>query len=406
MAITSIGDARTPGRPVEITFGDIAAQPSAVQTVAIVGHAASGAASGTQPAYSPVVINNSSDPVAGYAEAQTKFGALSEAALMVQAAILANSATGNSIFPKLIVVPLKFTDADFGGVGDPALVALNKSGECEFIVSPYAAVSGALLTSLKTQATSMSSAQSVAANQFGTMGVAANRAVTDPSTLFKADTPYLSLCWLRDTGSGGNAPAYSIGQLAAAYAATLAGNGIPFNPLDDTVVGGLASPAQQSDYITVGDNAESETALQAGWTPLKVMPNLDVAITRAVTARISATGTGTPEVTSYFDVQDWQVLFYWRKTEFSTFSTPQWKKAKASSNTAKNMLTTLIGLANSFETQGMFQAVKQLAPLFQVIRDPTDRSAFQYLTPVNVIPGLHRLLGNTQATTDFDSLVF
>jgi phage tail sheath gpL-like len=68
------------------------------------------------------------------------------------------------------------------------------------------------------------------------------------------------------------------------------------------------------------------------------------------------------------------------------------------------MLSEMIRLATLFQNQQMFQAVDQLAPQFLVQRDTVDRSRFNYLTPVNVIPGLHVIDGNVQATTQFDTL--
>lgn len=403
MALTGIGDARTPGRPVEVTFGNTAGQPSATQTVTLIGHAASGAGSGTAAAYVVSTVSNSGDPVAAKTEAEAKFGVGSELAKMVVAAVNANFAVGRSQFPQLKAVPLRSTDADFGAA-DVALTALNKAGECEFIVSPYDATSATLLTKLKTQAAGMSAAGNVANNQFGTFGVAVNRSVTDPATLTTADSQFLILGWLRDTGTAGNAPAYSLGELAAAFTAYMAGNAIPFNPIDNDSIGAVVAPVQMSDWITVGDNAESETALQKGWNPLRVKANGDVAFVRSITSRLSADGTGTPVVTSYFDVQDFQVLYYWRKTEYTRLTQPDMTHIKASVGAAVTIKAEIIRLMQSFEDQNMFQAVAQLAKQVVVQRTATDRSAFECLVPVNVIPGLHRVKSNVQATTQFDSV--
>ncbi len=110
------------------------------------------------------------------------------------------------------------------------------------------------------------------------------------------------------------------------------------------------------------------------------------------------------DVTSYYDVQDFQVLYFWRKTLFTRFNQPDFKRRKASSETADLILSEAIRLANVFEDQGMFQAVSRLAKKFRVERSSSDRHRFDLKTPVNVIPGLHVIATNIEATTEFDSL--
>lgn len=400
MALTSIGDARTPGRPIEVTFGADTGQPDANQELLLIGHAAPGG--GTVAAYTPTTINNSGDAAAARTEATTKFGSSGcELALMVVAAINANA--GGSTFPVIKCIPLASTDSGTFGASDAALsAALNV--KAEFIVSPYDGVSGTLRDKLKTHVQTVSGAQRVANNQFGSFGVVFNRSTVDPASLPTPDTQFIVPVWLRDTGTSGDAPAYSIGEMAAAAAARMASNLIPFNPLDGVSLGGVAAPAKQSDWPSVGDSAESETALDRGWTPLYVKPNGEVAFVRTITSRISADGSGSPEVTSYYDVQDFQVLYYWRKTLYTRFSQPDFRR-KASAATARLLKSELIRMAKAFEDQNMFQAVDLLAKKFQVQRATTDRHAFEFKTPVNVIPGLHRIKGNIEATTEFDAIV-
>ena len=69
-------------------------------------------------------------------------------------------------------------------------------------------------------------------------------------------------------------------------------------------------------------------------------------------------------------------------------------------------LGEMLRLANLFQDQTMFQAVQQLAPQFQIQNNPSDRSRFDYLTPINVVPGLHVMAGNIQAGTQFDVISF
>lgn len=393
MALTSIGSQKTPGRPIEITFAAETGTPSAVQEVLLIGH--KDAASGSATVYEVVDISNVSDEEAATTEANSKFGEGSELALMVIAAVKANA--GRSTFPSLKACPLASSDTDFG-TADIALTNV-KRVKAEFVVSPYDADDVTLRDALADACEAMSGAQRVQNNQFGSIGVAANRDVSDPASLLAPDTQYLSLVWMPDSGT----PDYSLGELAAAYAAVVAGNGVPFNPTDNAVIGGVDAPADSTEWITVGGGLESETALEKGWTPLRVLPNGDVAIVRAVTTRIT-TGDGVTAVSAYYDVQDFQVLYYWRKTLFTRFNQSDFSSQKASVETAKNIKSEVIRLAQAFEDQNMFQSVSELAKSFVVERNASDRNRFDVFTPVNVIPGLHVIATNVNATTEFDAV--
>src|ERR1700747_1994767 len=127
MALTDIGSQRTPGRPIEVTFAAETGPPSANQILMLIGHAAATgtAGSGTATIYQVTTINNSTDPVAGTTEANTKFGTGSELAKMVIAAINANQ--GGSNFPTIKCVPLASFDTAFG----PADIALTNSQKVE-----------------------------------------------------------------------------------------------------------------------------------------------------------------------------------------------------------------------------------------------------------------------------------
>lgn len=397
--LNDISDRLTPSTPIDLTFDADTGLPSDLQTVILIGHRAAGASSGTAVNYQVVNIDNAGDPVAASGEVATKFGDGSELAKMVLAAINSIAATGDSDFPTIQCVPLQNSDTDFGAT-DAALTAVSRV-HADFVVSPYDATNTVLRGKLNSTCATMSGAERVMNNQYGTIGVAFNRSVSDPSTLDSPDSQYLSLHWMPDTGTGGNAPAYSIAEMAAVAGARMAGTTVPFNPQDSTVLGNVAAPAQTSDWITVGLGLESETALQKGWSPWKVKPNGDVAFVRTVTARITNNGVPTK---AYIDVQDFQVLYYWRKTQFARVQQPDFQNRKASKQKLQDYRAELIRLAGVFEDQNMFQNVALLAPQFQAARSTTDRSRFDSKTPVNVIPGLHVLANNTAAGTQFDTV--
>lgn len=393
MGLTDIGVQLTPGRPTEVTFAEVVGLANPNQTLVLIGHqSATGSVSGSN--YQPVVINNVGDPVAGPAEAAAKFGSGTELTQMVTAAILAIADAGLSNFPAMKCIPLAPTDVNTWGPSNAGLTALNKI-EAEIVAGPYdAQTQQALVSQLVTQCQSISGPQSVQNNQFGSIAVAANQSVTDPSTLFTYLSQYISPVWFRNTSN----PQYTVAQLAAAYAAVLASEIVPFNPLDTQVIGNLLNPTLQSDNITVGANAESETALKQGWVPLKTNANLSVSIVRSITS------SAPLPTQAYIDVQDFQVLYFFRKTIFTNFNQPTWQKKKASAQSAAQILSDVIRLAGLMQDQGMFQAVEQLAKQFVVERSLVDRSRFDVFIPVNVIPGLHVIATNIQAGTQFDQL--
>ena len=366
----------------------------------MLGHAPSGV--NADLLYEVYDVVNFASPSAAQTELETLLGGDCELVDMVVAGINANVVTNQ--FCPISIIPLKSTDTDFGNGTNAAFAALNQSLEVEFLVSCYDGMSNTLTRALIAQAALMSGPQRVSNQQFGTMAVAFNRSTLSPGSLTKYDSQYFVGVWMPDsTTSGANAPAYTVGQSAAAAACAMAGNLAPFNPLDGVVINALNPPYLSSDYVSVGYGLESETALLAGWTPLQVTQDDTVAFVRTITARLTLNGEGST-VTSYYDVQDFQVLYYWRKTLYTRFSQPDFSQIKASVNTAQNLLAEMIRLAKVFEDQTMFEAVDQLAKQFVVQRDSVDRSRFDVLTPVNVVPGLHIIATNVVATTEYDSI--
>lgn len=385
----AIGFQKTPGRPIEVLFTADLGVPNDNQELLLIGRAASGA-TGVETV---VTVNAVSDVDGATAEANLKFGSGSELAKMVIAAVKANALASRGTFPVIKCVPLASTATTLTTAAQTAA----KGVKAEFIVSPFDGQTDATArTALRDLCAEMSGPQRVENNQYGTIGVAANQSVTDPSTLTAPDSQFLSLVWFRNS-----APTYSVGEVAAAYAAVLAGNITPFVPVDNYTVGGLAAPSL-ADQISVGAGLLSETCLTKGWTPLRTKPNGDVSIVRSVTTRITV--DGTVAAGAYYDVQDFQVLYYWRKTVFTRLNQPDLKNVKASKETALIIEGELVRLANLFEQNQMFQAVAQLAKEFTVTRSLSDRHRFDVSTPVNVIPNLHVVATSVKATTRYDVL--
>ena len=386
----TIGFQKTPGRPTEITFDADTGLPNDQQELLLIGRAGAGA-TGTDTV---ITISAVADSAAAKTEAETKFGVGSEMANMVVAAVKANASAARSTFPPIKCIPLA---NGASAISANALIAA-KTIKSEFIASCFdASTDTANRTLLKDLCAELSGAQRVENNQFGTIGVAANMSVADPANLDSPDSQYLALIWMKNLTPG----SYTVGELAASAAAVMAGNIAPFNPIDNFVLGAVTAPLL-ADRISVGAGLQSETALGKGWTPVKTKPNEEVAIVRSVTSRI--TTDGVVAAGAYYDVQDFQVLYYWRKTIFTRLNQPDLKTQKASVDTAKLVKGELIRLAQIFETNTMFQAVKDLAPSFTVARSISDRHRFDVVTPVNVIPGLHLIATTIRAGTLFDTV--
>ncbi len=246
MAITSIGNRKTPSTPVEISLDAELGLPNDQQEVMLIGHRGAGAASGASgvATYDVIEISNVADVDAARVEAEAAFGVGSELAKMIVAAVKANE--GEASVPALKACSLASTDTDFG-VNDIALTNV-KRVKSEFIASPYDGVDQPTLrTKLRDAAGVMSGPDRGTNNQFGSFGVVFNQNVTDPTTLPAPDSLYLIGVWFPNT-----AAAYSIAESCAASAARMAQQGIPFNSLNGVTIPGLTAPANLNEWITVG----------------------------------------------------------------------------------------------------------------------------------------------------------
>jgi phage tail sheath gpL-like len=393
MALTDIGSQLTPGNPTEITFAPQTTPPSVVNGVVLIGHQSASAGSASGANYVPIQIQNVANVNAASGEANGYFGAGSELAKMVIAAVAANALNGTT-FPPLFAIPLASSDTGWG----QALVALDKMPGVAYVAGCYDANTTTNSNTLLAEATIMSTPQRVDAGQFGTIAVLANQSVTVASNLYKYNTPYGSFQWFRNT-----APTQLNGEIAASVAAQLAANLPPFNPVKNSVLPNIIPSTVASDPIQVGGGLESEIALQAGWSPLRTLPNGTVAQLRARTLRIFLADNVTP-VTAYFDVMDFNVLFYWRQTIVTRFSQVDFSNVKNSQGTEQHALAELIRLGQLFETNGMFQGMSLAAKDFKVQQNLTDRSRMDVLTPVDVIPILAVIATNIQATTAYDTI--
>lgn len=202
--------------------------------------------------------------------------------------------------------------------------------------------------------------------------------------------------------TGGGVPAKSTQQMAAATCAICAANGLPFMPLTDVVVGGLATQASMADWTTPGDSGSESLALNAGLIPLMSNTNGTVSLSRTVTSSVRV--TGTPDA-DYFDLQDWQVLYYLRLQSYNLSQQQQYKINKASDAVAKALMSDILGVCKEMQDDlNMLQFVEQLASQFVYQRSAVNRAAFIYTIPVNVIPGFYNKGIQINGTNQFDVL--
>lgn len=393
MSLTNIANRLTPSTPIEITFG---AQPvvTGKKFATLFGHRASSGGSGVT--YAAYDVVNVGDSAAAKAEVEALAGSGAEIAKMAEAFIKANSTVeGRSNFPAFRVVLLAYTDTDFGA-SDEALEAV-KLKRNDLLVSCYPASDSANVTKLKNLAILMSGADRDLNGQFGSFVVAAETEASASALLLNVDSKFVLIPYLQDTSL---VPSQSAAIIASGVAAVMLQNQFPYLPLDAAEVGGLIGPAKNSDVIVVDPNGLSEAALAAGLAPLTVSPTGAVKMIRAKTSWL--TQNSIP-VTAYQDYEEIVTLYDFREDVFLRLQQPDLKPKKASIQTAKLIKDEIIRLAKAYEAAEAFQRVNELAPLFEVARSESSRSRFDFKIPVNVVPPLHVVAGNIQATTLFDS---
>jgi len=199
-----------------------------------------------------------------------------------------------------------------------------------------------------------------------------------------------------------NVVSQSAAVVAAAHAAVMMASAFPYNPLNGVAIGGLSAPNQVSDWIDLNPNGASEAALRAGLSPLRVLPGGSIGFIRTRTT-YNLLPDGVTAVTAYFDWQELVVLNDFREDCYQITQNPPFNNnpggAKASQNLANLLKDEILREALVYENEGAFQGVKALASEFQVAPSTTSRGRFDFVIPVNVIPGLMVIAGNIQAVT-------
>ncbi len=346
----------------------------------------------------PVLINNFGDPVAAALECAGYFGAGSEAGQMVVSAISAvlYSNLSSKLFPPIVVIPMISTGTS---ANLPALFQANLTMAAPYIAVPFNASDSVGASSLLAHLTAISAADRGDNGQFGSFGFIAadaDTSVVSPIGIATA-SPNIVIPWLRDLQSTkSNTPA----QVASAVAAISAALGVPYNPVNGVTLGGLVAPVAAADRHTPGDAGTVALGLSAGLTPLVVTPSGSVALRRLIT---TARDVASAANVAYYDLQDWQVLYYLRKNCYVAASQPRYRQAKASTQVLQALRSEIIQLLKEMESLTMLEYVDKFLDQVTVLRVPSNRNAVVYAVPVNVVPGLMNIGISITGTVTFDA---
>ena len=383
---------RSPSLNIEVST-EIKGAAVADNTIVIIGHMAASGSSVT--ANIPVLLENYGDEALIQTECDTKFGAGSEIGEMALAAVKANKYSNMStkVYPPIQVLPMANGDTDL----EAALLA-NQTMPMPFVAPYFDLAETALHDTLRDHLNAISASDRGKQGQFGSFGFVPTDDVlgtVSPLGIASA-TEKMVLPWLRDSEVLKANKTY---EVAAAVAAVIAANPVPFNPVNEIVIGGLNVPAKASDHHTPSAAGSVALGLSAGLTPLEVNFKGEVVFSRAIT---SLRNDAAVEDYAYFDVMDWQVMYFYRKNAYSIARQDRYVRAKNSAATLKNLKSELIVLAKDFESQGMFQHVEKFLDQFTVERPTNNRSAAIFRTPFNVVAGLHNIAIDAIGTDQFD----
>lgn len=398
MAIPQFTFGRVPSTKIRVKT-EIESLVQADSVLVIIGREGVAAGTITAAANANSYIENFGDPAAALLECNTKFGASAEISEMVVAAIqgVLFSDLQNKTFPKILCIPMNDDDTS---AALAAKLALNLSIPMPYVVVPFPASDSVAMLALKNHLTAISGEDRGINGQFGSFGFIGTDGSLATATAagLAGASELICVPWLRDTAV---TKANKLHAMVSAYAAVCAGLGIPFNPLNEVKVGGLLAPLSAQDWQTAGETGTASLGLDSGVSPLFVVPTTgEVRIVRSITSR--RPNVALTEV-AYFDMQDWQVLFYMRKLVYSFAQ--NYKQVKASAANILSLKSDILKGAGELQDLEMLQHVSLLADQFTADRQPNNRHAAVYKIPLNVIPGFHNKGIELVGTTQFDTVI-
>ncbi len=171
-------------------------------------------------------------------------------------------------------------------------------------------------------------------------------------------------------------------EIAAAYAAIIAGSEDPAMPFNNMSISGI-SPPQVSDRTS---RVEQETALYNGVTPLAVGPGEVVQIVRGITTYV-LNDAAVPDPT-LLDITTPRTLAYVARV-FVEDRARRYSRAKISDRKIKEIRDTGIVLLKQLEALEIIENVDANLPQYLVQRDLQDVNRINERIPADVVNGLH-----------------
>ncbi|MBI5550747.1 MAG: phage tail sheath subtilisin-like domain-containing protein [Desulfobacterales bacterium] len=182
---------------------------------------------------------------------------------------------------------------------------------------------------------------------------------------------------------GTRSPAY---EIAAAYAAILAGEEDPARPLNTLYLAGIHAPAVDQRL----SRTEQETCLYNGVAPLEVGPGEKVQIVRAVTTYVQD-AQAVADI-SLLDTTTIATLDYVRKACRERVAL-RFPREKLNSRTPKKVRSELLDVLKKLEDLEIVEEVDANADALIVQRSLQDPNRLDAKIPADVVNGLHVFAG-------------
>ena len=178
-------------------------------------------------------------------------------------------------------------------------------------------------------------------------------------------------------------PAFAI---ASAYASVIASRTDPAAPYDGYALPGVATPAVP-DRLT---QTATESLLENGVAPAKVIPGEIVGISRAVTTH-TLNSLGFPDRT-LLDITTFRALDYTRASIINRVA-PIMKGAKNSARMRNNIKAVILDVLYQLEALEIVQNVNQYKNSIIVESDLSNLGQVNVSIPANIVYGLHTVVG-------------
>lgn len=171
------------------------------------------------------------------------------------------------------------------------------------------------------------------------------------------------------------------GQVAAAAVVYNMTNPAPFIPQGKVVINGITPPSVNNGL----SYSQAATALNLGYTPIYINNNGQPAFVRTITGLTTYPNTTAP-ATQYFDIQDWQKIFYNKGVKGARLDS-EFQNQLYTPDYAKRLRSAMIEIDLGFEKASMLNNVPTWISQYTVSQDSSGK--VQVVTPVEVTPGAY-----------------